>query len=89
MNEQAILEELLSLLGANDVKTRNEPLGGRAGGLCTVKGQKIFFVDTQASSAESAELCAQAVLQIVDIENIYLKPQIRQFIENIKNREKH
>ena len=88
MNKQRILEELLALLEANGVTIRNEPLGGSGGGLCTVKGQSIFFVDTQASSTESAAVCAEAVLKMVDIEKIYIKPEIRQFIENHCNSEK-
>jgi len=85
MNEQSILDELLALLDANGVTIRNEPLGGSGGGLCTVKGQRIFFVDTQATSAVSAAMCAEAVSKVVDVEQIYIKPQIRQFIENNNN----
>ena len=86
MNEQAILEELLALLEADGVKIRNEPLGGGGGGLCTIKGEKIFFVDTQAPSSEVVILCAEAVSQNVDIEGVYIKPQVRQFIEINKER---
>ena len=82
MNEQRILEELLELLEANNVTIRNEPLGGSGGGLCKVKGQSIFFVDTQAPSAETAALCSEAVSKVVDVEKIYIKPEVRQFIEN-------
>ena len=82
MNEQRILEELLVLLDANGVTIRHEPLAGGAGGLCALKGHNIFFVDTQSSSADVAALAAEAVAKIVDIENIYLRPEIRQFIES-------
>ncbi len=82
MNEQTILEELLGLLEANQVKIRREPLGGRGGGLATMKGGNVFFVDTEATSAEVAALCAEAVAKLVDIETIYLRPEIRQFIES-------
>jgi len=85
MNDQSILDELLVLLEANGVTIRNEPLGGSGGGLCTVKGQRMFFVDTEATSAVSAAICAEAVSKVVDIEQIYIKPQIRQFIENNSN----
>ena len=85
MNEQNILEELLALLEANGVTVRNEPLGGSGGGLCSIKGQHIFFVDTQASSAVSAAMCAEAVSKVVDVEQIYVKPQVRQFIEDNSN----
>jgi DNA polymerase III delta prime subunit len=85
MNEQRILEELLEILEANGVTIRNEPLGGSGGGLCTVKGKQIFFVDTDAPAAEVAALCAAAVAKIVDIEKVYLKPQVRQLIEAHSN----
>ncbi|MHC4361624.1 MAG: hypothetical protein ACYSTZ_02260 [Planctomycetota bacterium] len=85
MNKQRILEELLALLEANGVAIRSEPLGGSGGGLCTVKGERIFFVDTQATSAEMAATCAEAVAKVVDIEGIYIRPEIREFIERHKN----
>jgi hypothetical protein len=81
MNEQRILEELLTLLEANGVTIRREALAGGVGGLCTVKGQHIFFVDTQSGSADVAALAAEAVCKIVDIEAVYVRPEIRQFIE--------
>jgi hypothetical protein len=88
MNEQRILEELLSLLEANNITIRAEALGGSGGGLCTVKGQSIFFVDTQAQSADVAAICAEAVSKVADVEKIYIKPEVRQFIENHTNIEK-
>jgi hypothetical protein len=85
MNEQNILDELLALLEANGVTIRNEPLGGSGGGLCTIKGESIFFVDTQAPSVVTAAICAEVVPKVMDVEQIYIKPQIRQFIENNSN----
>lgn len=82
MDEQRILDELLTLLEAHRVKIRREALGGRGGGLATMKGQSVFFVDTEAASAEVASLCAEAVARLLDIETIYLRPEVRQFIEN-------
>ncbi|MCP4610474.1 MAG: hypothetical protein GY845_17335 [Planctomycetes bacterium] len=85
MNEQRILEELLALLEANGVAIRDEPLGGNGGGLCAMKGKQIFFVDTQAPSAIVAAMCAEAVPKVVDIEQVYIKPEVRQFIESYNN----
>ncbi len=82
MNEQRILEELAMLLEANGVEIRREPLAGGAGGLCTVAGRNLFFLDTQGSSIEVASAAAEAVAKLVDIESIYLRPEIRQFIES-------
>ena len=82
MNEQGILDELLALLEANEVTIRSEPLGGSGGGLCTIKDRRILFVDTQAPSIATAMICAEAVLKVVDVEQVYIKPQVRQFIED-------
>ena len=82
------MEELLALLEANGVIIRNEPLGGSGGGLCTIKGQRIFFVDTQAQSVDVAAICAEAVSKVADIEKLYIKPEVRQFIENHTNIQK-
>ena len=88
MNKQAVLEELLALLGANGVTVRTDALGGGGGGLCKIKDEYIFFVDTQSPFAESAEICARAVGELVDIETIYLRPEIREFIENVDGPER-
>ena len=50
MDDQAILEELLALLGQNNVVLRNEPMGGAGGGLCKLKEKRIFYIDTIRSS---------------------------------------
>jgi hypothetical protein len=76
------LEELLALLEAKEVTIRSEPLGGSGGGLCTIKGRCILFVDTQAPSIVTATICAEAVPKVVDVEQVYIKPQVRRFIED-------
>jgi len=81
MNDQRILDELLGLLEGQGVTIRREPLGGTGGGLCAVRGSRQFFVDTEADSAEMSVLCAEAVGQVLDVEAIYIRPEVRQFIE--------
>jgi len=87
MNESDILQELLLLLEQNGVKIRREPLAGSGGGLCTIKNQKVFFVDTEASCGDVAAVCAQAAGQLIDIGSIYLRPQVRQLVEKYQNAE--
>jgi len=82
LDDRRILEELVALLEASGVKVRSEPLGGSGGGLCTIKGENVFFLDTESTSAEAAGICAEAVLQLLDIESVYIKPEVRQFVEN-------
>ena len=88
MNKQSILDELLALLEQNDVTIRTDALGGGGGGLCKIKDKTIFFVDTQSPTAENAEICAGAVAELIDIETIYIRPEVREFIESIDKSER-
>ena len=81
MNEQRILEDLLARLEGQGVTIRREPLGGSGGGLCALRGANVFFVDTEADSGETAVRCAEAVGKLVDVESVYLRPEVRQFME--------
>jgi hypothetical protein len=82
MNDQRILEELLALLQQGKVQIRQDALGGSGGGLCTVQGKKIFFLDTQAPTDMMIQMCAEALPDVLDIESVYIRPQIRQLIES-------
>ena len=86
MNQQEIIEELLLLLEGKGVIIRRESLGGSGGGLCVMRDKTIFFVDTMASSMETSVLCCKALAKLVDLENIYLRPQLREFIEKYCDR---
>ena len=68
MDKQALLDDLLALLEQNNVSVRTDALGGGGGGLCKIKAKFIFFLDTQSSTTENSEICAQAVAELVDIE---------------------
>ena len=81
------MEELLALLETNDVTIRSEPLGGEGGGLCTIKGKCVLFVDTEAPSIVTAAICAQSLPKVADIEQIFIKPQVRQFIADHSDRQ--
>ena len=81
MDNKAVLEELLDLLEKNNVKIRKDSLGGGGSGLCKIKDEYLFFLDMDSSSYEVAISCAKAVNEIIDIETIYLKPEVREFLE--------
>ncbi len=82
MEAEAVLDELLALLEHNGVSIRNEPMGGAGGGLCKMKDKEVFFVDAEATTAEMVVICAGAVRETVDIEKIYIRPQVRAFLES-------
>jgi len=81
MNQQQILEELISILETSGIHVRDEQLSSHVGGLCTVRGRPIMFLDSCSCVQDNVEACAQAVSQVIDIEALYIKPQVRQTIE--------
>lgn len=81
MDNKSILDDLLDMLEKHNVEMRKDSLGGGGSGLCRIKDKYIFFVDTDSSAYEVAVICAKAVGQVVDIESIYIKPEVRSFIE--------
>jgi hypothetical protein len=82
MNFDAVLDELIGLLEAGDVQVRREPLVESRGGLCRIGGRQVLFIDTNADALQSAALCAQTLCRVMDISGIYLRPNLRQFIES-------
>ena len=87
MDEERILDELLVLLEAHGVRIRRDALAGQGGGLCQVRGERLFFLDTEASLGDSAVLCARALNEVVDIESIYIRPEVREFVEKAIGKE--
>lgn len=81
MDTRDITEELVALLEQNGVNIRREAMGGGGGGLCVIKEKKIFFVDTDCPIAEMNAICSRAVNELLDIESIYIRPQVRQYLE--------
>ncbi len=82
MNLEPLIEELVGLLKGHGVKVRREPIEESRGGLCTVAGSPVLFIDSKADPLQTAEICAQALCRVVDVTKMYLRPNIREFIES-------
>ena len=85
MDQRQILDELLDLLRQNALDVRIEHLGGRGGGLCKLKDTPVLFVDSDAPVADRLAVCVRAVKSVIDIEAVYIKPQIREFLESSRD----
>ena len=83
MNDQQILQELEGVLEALGVQVRHEMLEGSSGGMCTVQGRSCMFLDVSAQPSDLARLCAIAVMGKADIDRMYLKPEVRRYLETI------
>lgn len=80
MDDTAILEDLVYILEKNGVRIRREAMGGAGGGLCAVSGKEVCFVDTEAATINNAARCAEAVNKLIDVESIYIRPLVREFL---------
>jgi len=81
MTDQQILQELEALLEALGIHVRHELLEGFSGGICMVNGRCCMFLDDCTQAADMARLCAGAVMDTVDLDTMYLKPEIRRYLE--------
>ena len=81
MDDSGIFEELVVILEENGVRVRREAMGGGGGGMCKVADKDVCFVDTEAAVVNNAVCCAHAVNKVVDIEMIYIRPIVREFLE--------
>ncbi len=81
MNDQQILDELEALLETLGVRVRHEALENSPGGMCTVNGRCTMFLDVSAQPSDLARLCAGELRKRGDVEAVYLKPEVRRYLE--------
>jgi hypothetical protein len=81
MNDQQILDELETVLEALGIHIRHEALEDSVGGLCMLNGRCCMFLDAGAHPADKARLCAVELRKQADIDTMYLKPEVRRFLE--------
>jgi hypothetical protein len=84
MDTAALLAELLDLAARLEIEGRQESLGGEGGGLCRLRGKRVMFVDTAAPPAEQLDRTAAALAPLPDWQNLYLLPQVREYLESYR-----
>lgn len=75
------LEEIIAVFGRLGISARKERLGGLGGGLCTIRGERVLFLDVDADVATQLDQCARALAAIPEAEGVYLIPAIREQVE--------
>ncbi len=79
-----VCEQLENILGQLGVSVRYENLGDLdvqvKGGFCRIKGEPFCIVDCGVSTQERITLL-KACIEKMDLENIYIKPAIRNFLD--------
>jgi hypothetical protein len=79
MTQEQMLKELESLAASSGISVRYEK-GDFEGGFCVLKAERLIVVNKKLPPAKKASVLAQGVAEI-GIEDRYLKPAIREFIE--------
>jgi len=72
----------MMLLEEYDVHIRKDNMGGGGGGLCRLRDKDLLLIDCDSTTIETAITCAKAAKMIIqDLDSIYLKPAVRDFID--------
>jgi hypothetical protein len=85
MNNLAQYEELFDLCRRLEIEVRREHLGGDGGGLCTLKGRRVLFVDLDADQATQFHQSTKSIGALPEIDDLYLSPALRDTIRNTGN----
>jgi hypothetical protein len=79
MTQEQILKELESLAANSGIAVRYEK-GDFEGGFCVLKTERLIVVNKKLAPPKKASVLAQGLAEI-GIEDRYLKPAIRDYIE--------
>lgn len=80
MKAEEIVEELLDVARQIGITVRFEK-GDFEGGFCVLRDQRLVLINRRLMPTRRASLLALA-LQSIGLETVFLKPAIRQFIED-------
>ena len=80
MTPEQILKELEQLAAQCSIAVRYEK-GDFEGGFCVLKTERLIVINKKLAPARKASVVAQGLAEI-GIDEVYLKPVIREFIED-------
>lgn len=75
------LEEIRDLVARLGIEVREEHLGGESGGLCTLRGRHVLFIDLDADAAVRLERAVQTLRVLPGIDGVYVAPALRELID--------
>ncbi len=79
MTQEQMLKELEALAASSGITVRYEK-GDFEGGFCVLKAERLIVVNKKLPPAKKSSVLAQGLAEI-GIEDRYLKPAVREFIE--------
>lgn len=78
------LETLLNLAEEIGLPIRREAMGGEGGGLCTLKGRRVLFIDTSADPQTQYDRTLAALAGLPELESRYCPPEVRDDLERAR-----
>ncbi len=81
MDVQTRLETLLATAEQLGIEVRRESLGGEGGGLCSLRGRRVLFVDTAADAATRYDRTVAALASLPELQDRYLPPELREDLD--------
>ena len=87
MKIEDLYNELVALAKSCGVTIRREQ-GNFRGSHCLLRDQKIILVNKNSSFETAASIVARSLLQIIDIEQVFLSPALRNFMNREMERNK-
>ena len=86
MSVESKLVALLDAAESLDIEVRQADLGGQGGGLCSIRGRRVLFVDLATDKATQYDGALRDIAQLPEIDMIYLRPEIREDIDRARRR---
>lgn len=80
MTPEQLLKELELLASSSGITVRYEK-GEFEGGFCVLRSERLILVNKKLNATRRASILAQGVAEI-GIDEVYLKPAVREFIED-------
>jgi hypothetical protein len=80
MTQEQMAKELESLAANSGISIRYEK-GDFEGGYCVLKAERLIMVNKKLAPPKKASILAQGLAEI-GIDEVYLKPAVREFIED-------
>ena len=84
MSLDARLDELISAAEAAGIAIRREQLGGEGGGLCSIRGRRVLFVDTLSDAETRYERTLTALAPLTEMDGRFLRPDVREDLERAR-----
>lgn len=84
MDAIAQFDAAVELLERLEIDIRREHLGGGGGGLCSLRGRRIVFIDLDADIPTRLEQTLRGLAGLPELESAYVTPALRELIEQVK-----